>query len=58
MQIIRALAIIDSIDESPRWIKGVANPNNEVDKIMTKILLYALSINNGGFSTPRYARVI
>lgn len=58
MQIIRALIIIDSIDESPRWIKGVANPNNEVDKIMTKILLYALSINNGGFSTPRYARVI
>ena len=58
MQIIRALVIIDSIDESPRWIKGVANPNNEVDKIMTKILLYALSINNGGFSTPRYARVI
>jgi len=58
MQIVRALSIIDSVDESPRWIKGVANPKNEVDKIMTKILLYALSINNGGFSTPRYARVI
>jgi hypothetical protein len=58
MQIVRSLIIIDSIDPSPRWIKGVENPNNQVDIIMTKILLYALSINNGGFYTPRYARVI
>jgi hypothetical protein len=58
MQIVRSLIIIDSLDPSPRWIKGVENPNNHVDVIMTKILLYALSINNGGFLTPRYARVI
>jgi hypothetical protein len=58
LQIIRALTIIDLVDPSPRYIKGVANPNNQVDIIMGKILLYALSINNGGFSTPRYARVI
>ena len=58
MQIVRSLIIIDSLDPSPRWIKGVENPNNHVDIIMTKILLYALSINNGGFLTPRYVRVI
>jgi len=58
LQIIRALSIISSYDKSPEKINNKLNPNNEVDKIITKFLLYALSINTGGFSTPRYARVI
>ena len=58
LQIIRALSIISSYDKSPEKINNKLNPNNEVDKIVTKFLLYALSINTGGFSTPRYARVI
>jgi hypothetical protein len=59
LQIIRALSIIDNKDESPRTLSnGERNTKNEVDKILTKILLYALSIHTGGFSTPRYARVI
>lgn len=58
MQIINALSIIDYYDTTPRFIKGQPNPDNEVDKIITKILLYALSINTGAFDTPRYARVI
>lgn len=58
LQIIRALSIISNYDKSPEKINNKLNPNNEVDKIITKFLLYALSINTGGFSTPRYARVI
>ena len=59
LQIVRALSIIDNNDPSPRFLaNGEPNTKNEIDKIMTKILLYALSINNGGFSTPRYVRVI
>lgn len=58
LQIIRALSIISNFDNSPIKVGSKLNPNNEVDKIVTKILLYALSINTGGFSTPRYARVI
>lgn len=58
MQIIRSLTIIDYYDKTPRFIKGIPNPDNEVDRIITKVLLYALSINTGKFSTPRYARVI
>jgi len=63
LQIIRALSIIDYhdvvINENPRrLINGQPNPDNEIDKIVTKVLLYALSIHTGGFSTPRYARVI
>lgn len=58
LQIIRALSIISTYDKSPETINNKLNPNNEVDKIVTKFLLYALSINTGGFSTPRYARVI
>lgn len=58
LQIIRALSIISTYDKSPEKINNKTNPNNEVDKIITKFLLYALSINTGGFSTPRYARVI
>lgn len=63
LQIIRALSIIDYhdvvINENPRrLINGQPNLDNEIDKIVTKVLLYALSIHTGGFSTPRYARVI
>ena len=63
LQIIRSLSIIDYhdvvINENPRrLINGQPNPDNEIDRIVTKVLLYALSINTGGFSTPRYARVI
>ena len=63
LQIIRALSIIDYhdvvVNENPRrLINGQPNPDNEIDKIVTKVLLYALSIHTGGFSTPRYARVI
>ena len=59
LQIIRALSIIDNKDDSPRTLpNGEKNTKNEVDKILSKILLYALSIHTGGFSTPRYARVI
>ena len=62
MQIIRALTIIDYYDvvinKTPRFKDRVPNPDNEVDRIITKVLLYALSINTGKFSTPRYARVI
>jgi hypothetical protein len=58
MQIITALSVIDYYDKSPRFINREPNPDNEVDKIITKVLLYALSINTGAFNTPRYARVI
>jgi hypothetical protein len=63
MQIIRVLSIIDYYDvvvnNNPRrLINGQPNPDNEIDKIITKVLLYALSIHTGGFNTPRYARVI
>lgn len=62
MQIIRALTIIDYYDvvinKTPRFKDLVPNSDNEVDRIITKVLLYALSINTGKFSTPRYARVI
>ena len=58
MQIINSLSIIDYYDKSPRLINGEPNPDNEVDKVITKVLLYALSINTGAFDTPRYARII
>lgn len=63
LQIIRVLSIIDYQDvvvngNPRRLINGQPNPDNEIDKIITKVLLYALSIHTGGFSTPRYARVI
>jgi len=48
LQIIRALAIIDKYDDT----------NTEVDNIVSKMLLYALSIQNPGFSSPKYIRVI
>lgn len=48
LQIIRALAVIDKYDESGK----------EVDSIVSNILLYALSIQNPGFSSPKYLRVI
>jgi hypothetical protein len=49
MQVIRALAAIDRYD---------GKEGEEVDNIVTKMLLYALSIQNPGFSSPKYARVI
>ena len=49
MQVIRALAAIDRYD---------GKEGEEVDDIVTKMLLYALSIQNPGFSSPKYARVI
>ena len=63
MQIIRALSIIDYYDvvvnnNHRRLINGQPNPDNEIDRIVTKVLLYALSINTGAFDTPRYARII
>jgi hypothetical protein len=63
MQIIRALSIIDYYDvvvnnNHRRLINGQPNPDNEIDRIVTKVLLYALSIHTGAFDTPRYARII
>jgi len=46
LQVIRALCGIYFINPA------------EVDKVVTKILLYALSIQNPGFSSPKYVRVI
>lgn len=48
LQIIRALAVIDKYDESKK----------EVNRIVSNMLLYALSIQNPGFSSPKYIRVI
>jgi len=48
LQIIKALSMIDKNDES----------KSEVDRIVSNMLLYALSIQNPGFSSPKYVRVI
>jgi hypothetical protein len=48
LQIIAALEAIDNIDPK----------QEEVDRILTKVLLYAMSIKNGDVLTPRYVRVI
>jgi hypothetical protein len=48
LQIIRALAVIDKYDDS----------KEEVNRIVSNMLLYALSIQNPGFSSPKYIRVI
>lgn len=48
LQIIRALAMIDKYD----------NSGKEVNRIVSNMLLYALSIQNPGFSSPKYIRVI
>lgn len=48
LQVIRALCVIDKFDDT----------DTEVDRIVTKMLLYALSIQNPGFSSPKYVRVI
>lgn len=48
LQIIRALAVIDKYDRSRK----------EVNRIVSNMLLYALSIQNPGFSSPKYIRVI
>lgn len=48
LQIIAALEAIDNIDPK----------QEEVDRIMTKVLLYAMSIKNDNVLTPRYVRVI
>ena len=49
MQVIRALAVIDSHDSD----KGSA-----VNDIVSNMLLYALSIKNPNFTSPRYVRVV
>lgn len=49
LQVIRALAIIDKHDKEKK---------EEVDEIVSKMLLYALSIQNQGFTSPKYIRVI
>ena len=46
LQVIRALCGIYFISPA------------EVDRVVTKILLYALSVQNPGFSSPKYVRVI
>ena len=48
LQIIKSLAVIDKNDRSKK----------EVDRIVSNMLLYALSIQNPGFSSPKYVRVI
>ena len=49
LQVIRALAIIDKHDKEKK---------EEVDNIVSKMLLYALSIQSQGFTSPKYIRVI
>jgi hypothetical protein len=48
LQVVKALSMIDKFDDK----------NTEVDEIVSKMLLYALSIQNPGFSSPKYIRVI
>lgn len=48
LQIIKALSVISSRDKT----------NKEVNLVISKMLLYALSIQNPGFSSPKYIRVI
>lgn len=50
MQIIRALALIDSHDNSEK--------DREIDKIVSNMMLYALSIKNPNFESPRYVRAV
>ena len=49
MQVIRALAVIDSHDKGEK---------RAIDDIVSNMLLYALSIKNPNFSSPRYVRVV
>ena len=46
LQIVKALSVISSHDEE------------EANHVVSNILLYALSIQNPGFSSPKYIRVI
>jgi hypothetical protein len=48
LQVIKALALIDANDGSGK----------EVNRVVSNMLLYALSIQNPGFSSPKYIRVI
>lgn len=50
MQVIRALAVIDSLDDS--------EDEREIDAVVSRMLLYALSIKNPSFTSPRYIRVV
>lgn len=49
MQVIRALAVIDSHDDGK---------DRAIDDIVSNMLLYALSIKNPNFTSPRYVRVV
>lgn len=49
MQVIRALAVIDAHDTGEK---------REIDSIVSNMLLYALSIKNPNFTSPRYVRVV
>ena len=49
MQVIRALAVIDSHD---------SGKDRAIDDIVSNMLLYALSIKNPNFTSPRYVRVV
>lgn len=49
MQVIRALAVIDSHDNGEE---------RAIDDIVSNMLLYALSIKNPNFSSPRYVKVV
>jgi hypothetical protein len=48
LQIIKALSVIARLDKT----------NEEVNRVVSNMLLYALSIKNPGFSSPKYIRVI
>ncbi len=50
MQVIRALTVIDSHDNSEK--------EREIDKIVSNMMLYALSIKNPNFESPRYVRAV
>lgn len=49
MQVLRALAVIDAHDTGEK---------REIDNIVSNMLLYALSIKNPNFTSPRYVRVV
>ena len=49
MQVIRALAVIDAHDDGEE---------RAIDDIVSNMLLYALSIKNPNFTSPRYVRVV
>lgn len=50
MQVVRALVVIDHNDRSEK--------SREIDKVVSNMMLYALSIRNPNFSSPRYVRVV